>query len=209
MAESQPNTHEQYAQETPESRPNASQPYAQPIPRSWIVGFVGMIFLVTYASLRLNFTGTAVVVNILLSTLAGLGLWLLWLTPSAAGKIEIGEFLLGIWLVAVGMAIGSSPTVHPHLAKVWTRFGLNPKLVAPLARPNVEMWQYKNNQIKPTGSVPSGQILVVRPSNGSDAFFLTDEGFETNNVATLEVWLMDKGSGYTSPSIHFQPPQSK
>lgn len=179
--------------------------YKRSIPALWIIGFAIVMVLIVGASLYFS-TGVGAVVNILLGMFVAGGLWLLWLTPSKAGKVEIGEFILGIFLVLVGCLIGSSPTLNPTLARGWTAIGVNPMLVKPLAAPTQDMWEYKNSKVVPTSSVPHGQMLIVKPSNASNGVLLTEEGYDAKGLHTVEAWLQDRGNGYTSSSVMIHLP---
>ena len=176
--------------------------YTRPIPPTWLLGFA--IFMIAVTVISLWWTkgnGPLTIVNILLALLAGGGLWLLWLTPSRPGRLELGEVFLGLFILFVGAMIGSSPTFQPLFSKCWTALHLDPRLANAIAAPNDTSWQYNGTFIVP-GTLPSPhQRLVVATLAAPEGVVLDQNGIDVKGLKTVQMWLQDNSTGQSSSSI--------
>ncbi len=154
---------------------------------------------IVIASLAIS-TGTAAACNMFLGFGAFGVLWMLWTHSSTAKHIEPMEFVLGIAILAVGAAIGSSPTAYPTLAQYWEKTPL--RNASPIQAPKPEYWTVDSRTISATKKLPNEVHLVILLPGNARGTFVDANGFVVpDGIDEVRVFLQNRVDDRTSSSL--------
>lgn len=170
---------------------------------SWVFfTLFGLLIVVVILSASLG-SEKATVINVALFMIAAFALFLLWAIPSDAFDIDWKEGLLGIILVATGIAIGSSPSLYPGFAVLWHKIPYV-KNALPLGIPKQEYWSWdaSTRLLKPTDKLPAEHDLMVVPPNSTAGIPVDATGYAVPaDVKSVRVFVENRIDRRVSPAV--------